>query len=94
MANFDELVEIISTVYVPQMTAVAASMIKNDLEQQDDDFAIDSFLQFALLDGIEVPPEILDDIEAEVNACWDPELTGRTLGWISQHRAKSGTQSA
>ncbi|QTG74902.1 hypothetical protein [Trueperella pecoris] len=91
MANFDELIEIIVAVYVPQMSPVAASVIKNDLEQQDYDFAVDSFLQFTLLEDIDVPAEILADIEYEVHAAWDPELTERTLGWIAKHRARSST---
>lgn len=91
MANFDELIEIIIAVYVPQMSPVAASVIKNDLEQQDYDFAVDSFLPFTLLEDIDVPAEILADIESEVHAAWDPELTERTLGWIAKHRARSST---
>ncbi|QOR47505.1 hypothetical protein INS90_09695 [Trueperella pecoris] len=91
MANFDELIEIINTVYVPRMSSGATFAIKNDLEQQDYDFAVDSFLQFTLLEDIDVPVEILADIESEVHAAWDPELTERTLGWIAKHRARSST---
>ncbi len=50
---------------------------------------IDDFLQFSLLDGVEISDELLDITEASVRGGWDPELTERTLGWIAKHRQRN-----
>lgn len=89
MTRFEEIVDIILTVFCPQLDPVACDMIQSDHELQDDEFAVDSFLQFTLLEGFEVPEELLRDIEAEVRAGWDDELVERTLGWIVKHREKN-----
>lgn len=94
MDKYEELLRTISSCYLPLLSAGAVFAIQDDLERQDDEFAVDGFLQFTLLEGIDLPTDILDDIEAEVRAAWDPELYERTLGWIAKHREKNQTPVA
>lgn len=89
MADFDKIIDVIINVYCPLLEVGKASMIKADIELMDDEFAVDSFLQFSLLDGINVADDLLDRIETEVRADWDPDLVERTLGWIVMHREKN-----
>lgn len=89
MNKFDEILEAIVSAYCPLLSTVAASMINDDIALQEDEFAVDSFLQFTLLERIDLPDGLVDDIEAEVHAGWDPELTDRTLGWIAKHRERN-----
>ncbi|MCI7305201.1 MAG: hypothetical protein MR522_02885 [Trueperella sp.] len=89
MGKYEEILEDITSGYYPQLSHGAVFAIQGDFEQQDDYFAIDGFLQFTLLESIDVPDKLLDDIEAEVRAGWDSELTERTLGWIAKHRQRN-----
>lgn len=87
--TFDELVDFFQVCVYPSLSRPAQGGIESDVLAGEYELLIDSYLQFSLLDGVEIPQEILDATETEVRAGWDPELTERTLGWIAKHREKA-----
>ncbi|VEI13971.1 hypothetical protein [Trueperella bialowiezensis] len=74
---------------LPKLGGTYRDSIEGDQLAGEVSWELDGFLQFALLDGVEIPKELLDITEDEVRGGWDPELTERTLGWIAKHREKN-----
>ncbi|MCI7305205.1 MAG: hypothetical protein MR522_02905 [Trueperella sp.] len=82
----------LTTLYAPFYDALSKGsriFIDSDRMAVDPAMEIDDFLQFSLLDGVEISDELLDITEASVRGGWDPELTERTLGWIAKHRQRN-----
>lgn len=53
------------------------------------DWAVDDFLQDALIDGIRVAPELLTKVEKHIiDGYFHPDLEERTMGWIKQLKEK------
>ncbi|XCB30117.1 hypothetical protein RQN30_01290 [Arcanobacterium hippocoleae] len=55
---------------------------------------IDDCLQFALLEDVPIPDDLLDETYSEVSIAWDPDIQERTLNWIAKHRAKTLPQNS
>lgn len=87
--GFDELTTAFADRIFPRLSRGMQYVIESDREAVDIAMEIDDFLQFSLLDGVEIPTDLLDITEATIRAGWDPELTERSLGWIAKHRAKA-----
>lgn len=84
MSNLIQILRDYDTYVFSQLSDEAQSLIESDRTEGDPWMEIDDFLQFALLDSVEVPEKLLRDTEYEVNTSWDEELQLRTLNWIQQ----------
>ncbi|WP_307634584.1 hypothetical protein [Trueperella abortisuis] len=89
--GFDKLTTAFADQVFPYLSKPMQSVIESDRASVDIAMEIDDFLQFSLLDGVEIPTDLLDVTEVTIRAGWDPELTERSLGWIAKHRARVGT---
>lgn len=77
------------------LSVPAASFIEDDLFEGDPFMAVDDMLNFTYGEGVTIPNDRLDSIEATVNWGWYDELVDRTRGWIAKHRARArGVSSA
>lgn len=88
MSNLIQILKDYDTYLFSHLSDEAQSLIESDRAEGDSWMEIDDFLQFALLDSVEVPEKLLRDTEYEVNTSWDEELQLRTLNWIQQHMEK------
>ncbi|VEI13223.1 hypothetical protein [Trueperella bialowiezensis] len=83
------LLEIYRAQIFPKLDPGFQGTIESDQIAGEISWELEGFLQFSLLDGVEIPDELLDITEDEVRGGWDPELTERTLDWIAKHREKN-----
>lgn len=86
MDDFDKLIERFDQVVYPSLTSKSQSIIRDDKFIHEMEWVLDGYLQFALIDHVDVPDELLDEAEAVVRAGWEEEIFDRTLGWIAKHR--------
>lgn len=93
MSNLIQILKDYDTYVFSHLSDEAQSLIESDRTEGDPWMEIDDFLQFALLDSVEVPKKLLRDTEYEVNTAWDEELQLRTLNWIQQHMKKDSMLS-
>lgn len=86
----EDLADLLVRDLVPRLSDGPQAFIRSDLMEVDPDMIVDDCMQFALLDGIELPADFIDQVEDTVrHAGYDPELLERTLGWIAQHRERN-----
>lgn len=91
MDGLDAILERMRTQILPQLSRDAYAIIAGNLTEPDADryAACDEFLQFALLDDVEIPAEWLTAIEALIDSgSYDPELAERGRNSIARHRER------
>lgn len=96
MPTIRQLVERMERDFVPRLGVVSQSFVRGDLHDGEDDvaMALDDMLQFALVDDVPMPADMLDEAEEIVRrGGQDPDLEERTLGWIAQHRQRQAASA-
>lgn len=89
MKSVEDQAAFLHATYTPQLSLSGRKLIQADLNEGDVDMLIDDILQFTLVDGVTIPPDTLDDVDNTIHeGGYDPELLGRSLGWLARHREK------
>lgn len=90
MLLHEELIEALVAGVLPLLPAGDQATLRSDIERGDYEYAIDTFMQFTLLEIIPFPTDLLEQIEdAMVNEWAEPELLDHAYGWLNQHKASA-----
>lgn len=87
----DDLVQEFRNLFFDKLSVSAKAFIKGDERVDDTWMEIDSFLQFTLLEEIEVPDILLGSTAASAAKFGDAALWKRTLIWIGKHLERNNS---
>ena len=81
----EDLVQDFRNLFFDRLSATSKAFIKSEQQVDDTWMEIDDFLQFTLLEEIEVPDILLGATAASAAKFGDADLWKRTLIWIGKH---------
>ena len=77
----------------PELPEKPMAMVRGNIDGDDPHMMIDDCLQFSLQYGVPISEFLLAEIVETIHdGAFDPDLTERTLGWISRHREVNAEQ--